>query len=137
MANYTGGCLCGAVRYEINGEPVRTAMCHCDDCRRVTGSAYATNFFFKADDIVVTKGTTKSFQHKGDSGNTLTKEFCPECGSPIFNSSAAGTGVKGVKAGTLDDVKGLRPQIEVYVSRRLPFTVSPDDTEKFERGRAR
>ena len=77
MAYFTGGCLCGAVRYEINGDPVRVAHCHCDDCRKATGSSFATNAFFKEDDLVVLKGTTKTYMHTADSGNSMNKEFCP------------------------------------------------------------
>ena len=72
----TGGCLCGDIRYEVEGEPFRTANCHCDDCRKATGSAYATNLFFKEEQILVLQGTLKKFQHLADSNSTMTKEFC-------------------------------------------------------------
>ena len=135
MANYTGGCLCGAIRFEVNGEPIREAMCHCDDCRRVTGSAFATNIFFKTEDIVITKGTPKEFQHKADSGNTMTKGFCENCGSQIFTeSSGSGGAAKGIKIGAFDDVKNLRPKVELFISRHLPFIKLSDETEHYEQG---
>ena len=86
MAGFTGGCLCGAVRYEVRGEPARAANCHCDDCRRATGASFATNIFFREEDVVILKGTTKRFSHKADSGNTMIKEFCPDCGSQLIFS---------------------------------------------------
>ncbi len=132
MANYTGSCLCGAIKYEINGEPVRTAVCHCDDCRKATGSSYATNFFFKEEDIVVTQGTPKEFQHKSDAGNTMTKQFCGNCGSQLFGLGTGSPGVKHVKAGTLDDVGDLKPAISVFTARKHPFTVLDPDIQQFE-----
>jgi len=132
MANYTGSCLCGAIKYEVNGEPVRTAVCHCDDCRKATGSSYATNFFFKEEDIVVTEGTPKEFQHKSDAGNTMTKQFCGNCGSQLFGIGTGSPGVKHVKAGTLDNVGDLKPAISVFTARKHPFTVLDPDIEQFE-----
>jgi hypothetical protein len=132
MANYTGSCLCGAIKYEVTGEPVRTAVCHCDDCRKATGSSYATNFFFKEEDIVVTQGTPKEFQHKSDAGNTMTKQFCGDCGSQLFGIGSGSPGVKHIKAGTLDNVGDLKPAISVFTARKHPFTVLDPDIEQFE-----
>lgn len=137
MATITGGCLCGDIRYEINGEPVRAAHCHCDDCRRATGASFATNVFFKDEDVKITKGSPKRFQHKADSGNTLTKEFCGNCGSQLFGIGSGSTGIRHVKVGTLDDASFVKPQIEVFTSRKLPFIRLSDETEHFEKGRPR
>ena len=134
MAQFSGGCLCGAVRYEINGDPVRVAHCHCDDCRRATGSSFATNAFFKEDDLVVLQGTTKTYSHTADSGNNMNKEFCPECGSQLFGFGSGNQGGKVVKVGTIDDASAIEPQIEVFVSRALPVPRHSEPTEKFEKG---
>ena len=133
MTEFAGGCLCGAVRYAVNGEPVRIAQCHCDDCRRVTGSSFATNVFVKKKDLTVLQGTTKSYRHTADSGNTMTKEFCPECGSQLFGWSSGGPGVRSIKVGSIDDASFVEPQIEVFASKALPFTQHPETTKKFER----
>ncbi len=135
MAGFIGGCLCGAIRYEVTSDPVRVACCHCDDCRRATGSAFATNVFVKAEDLVVLKGAPHSFQHKVDSGNVLTKEFCADCGSQLFGGSVRSPEIRSVKVGTIDDARFVRPEIEVFTSRKLPFIRLLDDTEHFERMR--
>ncbi len=132
MSNYTGGCLCGAIRYEIEGEPVRVGICHCDDCRKTGGASFTTNAFFSTENIKVVQGTPKSHDHQTDAGFTLTKEFCGDCGTPLFRSSNRGTGVKSVHIGTFDDVKDLRPSTEVYVKRALPFVHLMDETEHYE-----
>ena len=71
MAGFTGGCLCGAIRYEVTAEPIRTFCCHCDSCRKATGSAFATNVFIKEADLKILQGTPTKFQHKADSGNLM------------------------------------------------------------------
>jgi len=137
METHTGGCLCGAIRYEVTGEPVRAAHCHCDDCRRATGASFATNVFFKETDIKILQGTPKQFRHAADSGNIMTKEFCSDCGSQIFGIGSGSAGIRHVKAGTLDDASFVQPQIEVYTSKKLPFTRLSDNTEHFETTRPR
>ena len=140
MTGFSGGCLCGAIRYEVKGDPVRVAHCHCDDCRKATGSSFATNVFVKQDDLVILQGTPRSYEHTADSGSTMTKEFCADCGSQLFGSGSGSTGVKNVKVGTIDDVgatPAIRPEIEVFTSRKLPFITPSDETEHFEEGRPR
>ena len=122
MAQFTGGCLCGAVRYEINGNPVRVAHCHCDDCRKATGSAFATNIFVDEDGVVVTQGKPKSFNHTANSGNTMTKQFCDNCGSQLFGFSSGGSGLKSVKVGSIDDAGFVRPGLNLFLKRAVPFT---------------
>ena len=137
MATHTGGCLCGAIRYEITGERVRAAHCHCDECRRATGSSFATVAFFKEEDVKVIQGTPKQFFHPADSGNTMTKEFCGNCGSQVLGAGSGSPGVRSVRVGTLDDASFVKPQMNLYTGKALPFTRLPDDTEHFHAGRPR
>lgn len=137
MAEITGGCLCGAIRFEVTGDPVRTAHCHCDDCRRATGASFATNVFFKEEDVKITQGTPSSYDHGADSGNTMTKQFCAKCGSQMFGGGTGSPGVIHVKVGVLDDASFVKPQIEVYTGKALPFTKLSDETEHFEASRPR
>ena len=137
MTGFSGGCLCGAIRYEVTGEPVRTAICHCNNCRRTTGSAFATNIFVHDGDLKIVKGAPKRFQHTTDSGATMTKEFCGDCGSPLFGYSSRGGGLKNVKVGSIDDARFVKPQIEVYTIRKLPYVHLLDETEHYEMNRPR
>lgn len=137
MAGFKGGCLCGAIRYEVKSDPVRVANCHCDDCRKATGASFATNVFVKAEDVVVVQGSPRRFQHSADSGSTMTKEFCADCGSQLFGFGSRGQGIKHVKVGSIDDASFVRPAVDVFVSKALPFIRLPDDTEHFEKGRPR
>jgi hypothetical protein len=132
MAKITGGCLCGAIRYEIEGEPFRIANCHCDDCRKATGSAYATNIFFQEDQITLLQGTLKIFEHTADSGNTMFKEFCDTCGSQVLAGGSMRPGVKTVKVGSIDDASFVIPDVNLYTSHALSCTHIDENIENFE-----
>ena len=121
MATISGHCLCGAISYEADVEPMFTANCHCTDCRAATGSAYATLSFFKEDDLRIS-GEPKSYEHTADSGNQMTKFFCPNCGSQIFGASSGRPGMKSVRSGTIDQCDLVKPAVNVYVSSKIPST---------------
>ena len=133
MANYSGSCLCGEIRYEINGEPMRAANCHCDDCRKATGASYATNFFFKENDIVVTQGSPKEFSHKSDKGNTMIKQFCGNCGSQLFGKNSNRPNMVSLRAGVQDQTDLIKPTVNVYLSSRIASTPVDPDLKGFEK----
>ena len=132
MVQFTGGCLCGTIRYEVNEEPQRIANCHCDDCRKATGSSFATNIFVAEDDVVITQGEPKSFSHTADSGNTMTKEFCANCGSQLFGHGTGCPSVKHIKVGSIDDACFVRPIANLYVKWALPFTQIDPSLDGFD-----
>ncbi|TFK61226.1 hypothetical protein BDN72DRAFT_965290 [Pluteus cervinus] len=110
----TGGCLCGEVRYEVEGDPFSFAVCHCANCRKTTGSAFMSNAFFKPEAITITKGSDKFKEYRDSattSGRTLTRTFCPECGSCLFmyNDSREFT---IIPVGTLDEPVDWVPRRE-------------------------
>ena len=104
-----GGCACGAVRYQIRGQPLRVGLCHCADCRKETGSA----FTFYGDwrpDAFSWSGTIRTF--KG-------RSFCPECGSHTFNLAEDQI---EIRLGSLDGAPGdLVPTWEGWIKRREPW----------------
>ena len=86
MPRVTGGCLCGAVRYSIEGEPIpdRQILCHCVDCQKHTGTAFVSGIAFPADIVVVTGPMTTFTTPGGQSGEPMNRRFCTRCGSPIM-----------------------------------------------------
>jgi hypothetical protein len=84
VAPMTGGCLCGAVRYESTGEPGFALLCHCRDCQRQSGSAFAAGWRVPAAGFRVTQGEPKLYLRAADSGNEITRAFCPDCGTMLF-----------------------------------------------------
>jgi hypothetical protein len=120
MAHLTGGCLCGRVRYTLTGEPALSCLCHCRLCQRSTGSAFETVMAFPADAVSV-KGELKAFQNTGDSGQPVSRYFCPNCGSGIVSEVTVMPGLKIVLAGTLDDPAAFQPTMDVYWNSAHPW----------------
>jgi hypothetical protein len=131
MIKFSGGCMCGAVRYEVSGDLVRMVNCHCDDCRKNTGASFATNVFFNTENVQVTEGKTRSFEHISDAGNRKIKEFCPTCGSQLF-SSTIGRPLTSVKVGSIDDASFVKPTANLYCKRALSYSHLSDDLKNFE-----
>jgi hypothetical protein len=121
MAVMTGGCLCGAVRYESTGEPVFSLLCHCRDCQRQSGSAYNAALRVPAAGFRVTQGAPKLYVKTADSGNTVSRAFCPECGSPLFLRVSARPDLVGIRVGTLDDPSAFRPEADIFVRSAQPW----------------
>ena len=121
MSGFTGGCLCGGVRYHSGQDPIVTINCHCDDCRRSTGAVFSTNVMVAEDGMEVT-GEVRTYQHSADSGNVMTKSFCPTCGALLFGTSSGRHNVVSIRAGTIDDETKITPAINVFLDRRIPTT---------------
>ena len=126
-----GGCLCGAVRYECTGEPVFALLCHCRDCQRQSGSAYAAGWRVPAAGFRVTQGEPKLFVKSADSGNVITRAFCPDCGSMLFLQVSARPDLVAIRVGTLDDPSGFRPVADIFVKSAQPWDYMKPDLPKY------
>jgi len=117
----SGHCLCKAVTYTIDADPILTGYDHCDDCQRQTGSTYSLVVVVPEDKVKIS-GPTKSWAGKADSGNTVHRIFCSECGSPIAHNPEAAP-IMAIKAGTLDTKikQTLKPTVEIWTASKLPF----------------
>lgn len=105
MPSITGGCLCGALRIEARGRPLRVGVCHCLDCRKHHGALFHASAIFPETAITVT-GTAHSF---------AGRFFCPTCGSPVFSRTGAEV---EVHLGTLDAPDQFVPGYELWTIRR-------------------
>lgn len=130
MTDRKGGCLCGAVRYELKAEPRGIAICHCTHCRRQSGSLFSFNLVIREADYRQF-GETAVFIDTGDSGQPVHRHFCTTCGSPILAKTALMPGKVVVKAGTLDDTDGLQPQIEIYTDHAATWLAPVAGTTRF------
>jgi hypothetical protein len=117
----TGGCLCGAIRYESVGDPVFALQCHCRDCQRQSGSAYVAAIRVPAAGLRISKGTPKRYVAKSDSGNEITRVFCPDCGSPLYVQVSTRPDLAGLRVTTLDDPSGFRPEADIFVKSAQPW----------------
>jgi hypothetical protein len=128
-----GGCNCSAVRFEIVGEPMTVAACHCTNCRRQSGSAFSVNLIVRASAMTVTGAVAVFEDHATESGAPLAREFCARCGSPIRSVPSASPKVVAVKAGTLDDPGRYAPQMHIWTRSALPWVVMPEGVPHFEK----
>jgi hypothetical protein len=117
----TGGCLCGAVRYESTGDPVFSLQCHCRDCQRQTGSAYIAAMRVPAAGFRITKGAAKQYVSTSDGGNRVTRAFCGDCGSPIYIQVSTRPDLVGLRVGTLDDPSEFHPEADIFVKSAQPW----------------
>jgi len=115
----TGGCLCGNIRYTAHGKPLSTVLCHCESCRRVSGSAFSVNAVFPESAVEIT-GELSVFEDQGDSGHPVLRYFCNRCGAPVRSAAKATQGLFVVKAGTLDEPHKVAPTAEYYSQAEVP-----------------
>jgi hypothetical protein len=107
---HSGGCLCRQVRYHFDAEPIAAVHCHCKDCQKATGSGFATVFGLADSDVEIrTEQSLGSFTVTADSGQSVTRQFCRHCGSPLFTLAENNPGFVWIKAGSLDDSSWLQP----------------------------
>jgi hypothetical protein len=130
---YTGGCACGAVRYEISAEPIVSNHCQCRDCQRKSGTGHASYLTFPSRKEVKLEGEAKRWDIVGDSGNVKTRAFCPTCGSPVYMTFAAMPDIFTVRAASLDDPGLYKPQLVTYVVRGHAWDHIDPALPKFEK----
>jgi hypothetical protein len=121
MAVRTGGCLCGAIRYESEGEPSFSLQCHCRDCQKSSGSAFVVAMRLPSSGFRITKGTPSRYVTKSDAGNEVTRHFCGDCGSPIYIQVSTRPDIIGLRVGTLDDPSGFKPEANIFVKSAQPW----------------
>ena len=117
-----GGCLCGAIRFAFDrSAAVAQAHCHCPDCQRSTGSAFATIAFVPEPAFQKVKGEAKGYEVAGDSGGKVKRFFCPECGSQLYSQVEVSPGIVFVKAGAMDDASWFAPSMVLWSDTAQPW----------------
>jgi len=113
---YAGRCLCGAVRYVATGAPVNVRICHCDLCKRVSGSAFYARALFPKTAVAI-EGEIARVHSSPD----LERLFCPRCGSPLFAARHSKPQWIAITLGSLDDPSGLPPTDHIWTSRKVAW----------------
>ena len=128
MATYHGGCLCGAVRFVITG-PIRNVVyCHCSQCRKAQGSAFAVNGIVAAPDFKLSgEQNLTAFQ----SSPGKTKFFCRLCGSPIMSKSEVKPGDVRVRLGTIESDITERPMAHIFASSKANWDEISDELPQY------
>jgi len=129
---YTGGCLCGALRYEATGAPNYMGHCHCGDCRKASGSGFIPFMSFPASAIRFT-GASKVFESQG-LRNIATRNSCPTCSSLVFGGIMGKSDAFMIYAGSLDDPTQFKPTMAIFNHGRPDWvTLPPSITTVFEK----
>ena len=129
-----GGCLCGAVRFSVDRAGVATAHhCHCRDCQRSTGSSMATFVAVPDAHFAKQQGEVKFYSVTGESGGTVSRGFCSECGSPLYSEVTIMPGIKFIKAGAFDDSSWITPVSSFWTSSAAPWGHVDPAIQGFER----
>jgi len=123
----TGGCQCGALRYEIRAEPFSVYVCHCTECQRQSASAFSMSVMVPRDSLVYTKGVPRRFERTADSGRVIASDMCETCGVRPVNHPLANDKVSILKPGTLDDTSWLHPVGHIWTKSAQPWVPIPQD----------
>ncbi|MGD2134050.1 MAG: GFA family protein [Maricaulaceae bacterium] len=113
---FSGSCLCGAVSYTSVNDPQVVAHCHCVDCRKSSGTGHCTHIVAPEDGFSVS-GEVKFYDRAADSGNVVSRGFCPTCGCAVYSKNSAMPGVVFPRASSLDNPDVVSPSMVVYASR--------------------
>jgi hypothetical protein len=155
MSTATGSCLCGAVRYALNGDPITSVLCHCKYCKKASGSTFQANLFYKQEvttpsspviislkfrvqALVFTAGEdklTRYLDRDTDSGGAPLRMFCSTCGSNVITTNEANEFVKGhviVASGCLDGEVKFQPVQEFYCRNKSEWVGVFGETKKVE-----
>ena len=130
MPEIKGGCLCGAVSYSGNADPAFVGLCHCKDCQKVTGSAFAVIVGVPVSAVTFT-GETKSFTKRADSGKPTERRFCPVCGTTLADTVAVMPDIIMIGAGTLDDPSWIQPKMQIYCDSAQPWVQLQGEMKSF------
>ena len=124
---WTGGCLCGAVRYRTTADPVRAVSCHCGICRKVSGAAFITFVHFPKDAFTWTAGAPTRYRSSANG----QRGFCPQCGSTLSMHEDVLDDRVQVSLGSLDRPEAVKPDDHVWTESQLPWLVISDDLPRF------
>lgn len=105
----TGGCLCGAVRFETDAEPIAALLCHCTDCQHVSGAAHYAAYITPLASLEILAGDPAGYTVKSDQGRDNTRRFCQTCGSRVWAEIDRGAGIASVNGMALDDRSHFQP----------------------------
>ena len=131
MTDISGGCLCGAVRYEGTTEPAFMTTCYCVDCRKANGAGHASLMGVRSADIRLTD-ETRGHAMTADSGNTVTRHYCAACNAHLYNTNSAYEGMLVMAAGGLDNPDIFSPQAAIYTGSAVSWDPVPDDVPHFD-----
>ena len=128
---YTGGCLCGALRYEADDEPLFAGHCYCADCQKASGSGFIPFMGF-ARSALRFSGPTRQFTSKAANGGDAVRNSCPVCGGLVFGGEVGKDDSHTIYAGSLDDPSAFRPTVAIFTRGRPDWATIPPGLAVFD-----
>jgi hypothetical protein len=126
-----GGCACGEVRYRLTSEPLFTHCCHCLNCQRQTGSAFVINLLIEADRVELTSGEPRPIDVPRDDGSMQRIWRCPSCQTALYSQYTSPL-VRFVRGGTLDEPRGIEPDVHIFTKSKVDWVALPDSVPAFD-----
>src|SRR3954451_5627280 len=130
---FTGGCACGAVRYECAAEPLMMLNCHCRDCQQSSGGPYSSLVVVPKEAFNVTQGVLRFHPSASEAGGETHRGFCPDCGSPVAGKPDAAPHIVAIRAASLDDPSWFSSQMDVWTSDAHRWDEMNPALPKFEK----
>src|SRR5207302_5371071 len=128
-----GGCACGRVRYRLTNTPLIVHACHCRDCQRLSGSAFATNIWIERRFVETDHARLRADRLTAGSGQPHEVLRCPDCGTALYSKYHAAPGdTVLLRAGTLDRPETVTPDVHIFTRSRLPWFELPAGARSFE-----
>ena len=121
---HSGGCLCGAIRFEASAPIGNINQCHCLNCQKASGAGASANVLMDTAALRFIKGEPKIFVDTADSGTKLNRGFCGDCGSPLFSQRQNMMGKLVLKVGALDDSSGSGIVMNIWTSSARPWVLT-------------
>jgi hypothetical protein len=130
----SGHCLCGAIRFTIDAEPIGARMCWCHDCQRIASGSATVNVLFSPE-AVEFEGALSTFEMTADSGNTVQRGFCSQCGSQMYSKTLEPAGLPiRIRAGALDNPSLIAPQAIIWTDSAPNWAILDPSLPQFPKG---
>lgn len=131
MNKIEGECLCGKIKYYSKSDPLFTTVCHCSHCQKQSGTAFSIIIGVDRKSLHIS-GDLKCYEDIGNSGKPVYRKFCGNCGSPIISDVSAAPDLLFIKAGTIKNIKSLRPMKEIWTDHKLDCITINGIKEKYK-----
>jgi hypothetical protein len=130
---FSGGCACGAIRYQSTAEPVLMLHCHCRDCQRASGGPFSSYVIVPKDAFRISQGSPHFHDSSSDAGGKTHRGFCPDCGSPTLVMTDFNPGIIAIRTASLDDPSWFNLQMDVWTSDAHPWDQMNPALPKFQK----
>ena len=121
MTLRTGGCLCGAIRYELSADPVFSVACHCRACQYTSGGSPTLAMVFPKSALKIVKGEPRTYWSTGETGEKVGRSFCEVCATPLWSHPQANADIVVIKVGGLDDPSAFAVQADMFMAAAQPW----------------